>query len=158
MRMLVFEGTIDEIKEMQRELMRSGAPALAVEVPVDTTGVASGSSPAPGLTPGRPFVSTEVALRFLTRRPLSPKQRAVITAIYNSHPDGILATELQRQIGYTTSQFAGLMGAFGRRLGNTRGHSGYTWAFDNQWEAEHQCNRYRFPPSMREAIERADLV
>lgn len=154
MRMLVFEGTLQEIKELQRELMRSGTQALAVEVREE----AQPESATPGLTPGRPFVSTEVALRFLTRRPLSQEQRAVIASIYHGHPEGILATTLQREINYSTSQFAGLMGAFGRRLVNTEGYPGYAWAFDNRWEAEHGCNRYRFPESVRDAVERAGLV
>lgn len=154
MRMLVFEGTVEEIKELQRELLRSGVSALAVEAMDEHLP----STPESGLTPGRKFVSADVAFRFFTRRPLSREQRAVIAAIYNSHPDGILATELQRQISYRPSEFAGLMGAFGRRLTNTPGYVDYTWLFDNQWQGEQGCNLYRFPESVREAVERAGLV
>jgi hypothetical protein len=152
--MLVFEGSLEEIKELQKELLRSGTSALAVEVP-DLAGRDGSIS---GLTPGRKFVSAEVALRFFARRPLSKEQRAVITAVYNSQSDGVLASALQREIDYTPSKFAGLMGAFGRRLVHTNGYVDYTWLFDNQWESEHACNRYRFPPSVREAIEQAGLV
>jgi hypothetical protein len=150
--MLVFEGTLEEIKALQREMMSSGGQALAVALTPHPENLQ------PGLTPGRQFASADLAFRVLTRRPLSLEQRAVIAAIYNSHPDGILATELQAKIGYSTSQFAGLMGALGRRLVNTQGYVDYTWFVDNQWEAEHGCNRYRFPESVREAIEKADLV
>lgn len=152
MRMLVFEGTLDEIRALQREMMNSGGPALAVALAPQP------QSLQPGLTPGRQFASADLAFRVLTRRPLSLEQRAVIVAIYNSHPDGILATELQAQINYSTSQFAGLMGALGRRFVNTPGYVDYTWLFDNQWQAEQGCNRYRFPESVREAIEKAGLV
>src|SRR4051794_3412537 len=118
MRMLVFEGSLQEIKELQREMMRSGVQTLAVEAPEGDTEDGAMLD----LTPGRQFVSTEVALRCLTRRPLSKEQRAVIAAIYNAHPTGILASALQKEIGYSTSKFAGLMGAFGRRLVNTQGY------------------------------------
>lgn len=152
MRMLVFEGTLEEIKALQREMMGSGGQAIAVALASQPESLES------GLTPGRQFASLDLAYRVLTRRPLSLEQRAVIAAIYRSHPDGILATELQAQIGYSTSQFAGLMGALGRRFVNTQGYVDYTWFVDNQWQAEHGCNRYRFPESVREAIEKAGVV
>jgi hypothetical protein len=151
--MLVFEGTVEEIKELQRELMQSGAPTIGIAAEADCEQGAND-----GLTPGRQFVSSEVAFRFLTRRPLSAEQRAVINAIYNSHPDGILATDLQRAINYRPSEFAGLMGAFGRRLVNTQGYVDHTWIFDNQWQGEQGCNRYRLPESVRIAVEKAGLV
>jgi hypothetical protein len=154
MRMLVFEGTVQEIKELQREFMRAGAQTLAV----DLAEQAQSGGEILGLTPGRQFVNSDVALRFLTRRPLSKEQRAVIVSIYNSGSNGILATDIQREISYSPSRFAGLMGAFGRRLVNTEGYMDYTWAFDNRWETERQCNRYRFPRSVREAVEGAGLV
>jgi predicted transcriptional regulator with HTH domain len=154
MRMFVFEGTIEEIKELQRELMRSGVSTMAVE----TRGEGPEEGANEGLTAGRRFISEEVAFRFLTRRSLSTEQRAVIAAIYNSRPDGVLATELQRRINYSPSKFAGLMGAFGRRLVNTQGYVDPSWLFDNQWEAEQGCNRYRLPDSVRKAVEKAGLV
>lgn len=154
MRMFVFEGSVDEIKALQKELMRSGgAETFAIEPSLPAADPSEAD-----LTPGRGFVSTDVALRFLTRRPLSKEQRAVIKAVYDSHPDGILATALQKLIGYSTSKFAGLMGAFGRRLVNTQGYIDYTWLFDNRWESEHSCNRYRFPGSVRRAVEQAKLA
>ena len=153
MRMLVFDGTVEEIRELQKELMRSGATTMAVGAPDASPATQEGQ-----LTAGRSFVSTEVALRFLKRRPLSSEQRAVISAIYHSHPKGILASALQQKIGYSPSKFAGLMGSFGRRLTNTPGYLDYTWLFDNQWESEQGCNRYRFPDSVRAAIEQANLV
>ena len=66
--------------------------------------------------------------------------------------------ELQHAIGYRPSEFAGLMGAFGRRLVNTQGYIDPSWLFDNQWQGEQGCNRYRLPDSVRAAAEKAGLV
>lgn len=97
-------------------------------------------------------VSLEVGRRFLARRELHPNQKSVMTAIYNADDKGILGTELQKRLKYEPAQFRGLMGALGRRLGNTKGYIDYTYFFDQEWETDAGSYRYKFPATSREAV------
>jgi hypothetical protein len=104
------------------------------------------------------FVSADVAFRMLTRIKLSEQTQAVIAAIYNGGDKWTSAKKLQQVINYTPSQFAGLMGAFGRRLVNTPGWVAGSAFFDYKWDADQSCYLYRIPPTVRLAIEKARLT
>lgn len=152
MRMTVFEGTLEEIKELHKELSADrDIHVLAV------TSDANGSSGTPGIGE-HSWAGTDVAYRALTRIRLSKEQRTIVVAMYNAHPDWTLATTLQKKIGYTASQFAGLMGAFGRRFTHTEGYREGSWFFDQEWDDDHSCVRYRLPDSVRKAVEKAGLA
>src|SRR6266404_4286052 len=112
MRLIVVEGTPEEIAAALPQLVGNGAvsplsprrQAPAVEAVVNV-------SP-PQNEPGAPhrrrvrlYVSTEVARACLRRRQLSGKQRTMLRAIYEAHPEPILATELATRVGYSQSQF-----------------------------------------------------
>jgi hypothetical protein len=152
MKMTVYEGTVEEIKELHRHLSaQSGAPVLTIALGANDSSRDEGDE-------GWRWASTDVAYRALTRRRLSTEQRSVILAIYRAHPDWILATDLQKMINYSPSQFAGLMGAFGRRFTHTEGFEEGMWFFDQEIDHAHSCIRYRMPASVRKAVERASLV
>lgn len=153
MRMIVYEGSPAEIAELQRLSAMENVPAPLEGAGATDAGVAGNETAG-----GKPVVSTEIAYRALTRIPLSEGQRAVVVAIYRAHPNWIWADQLQEITGYSTSQFAGLMGAFGRRLTNTPGYVDYTWILDQEWDPAKGCVRYRFPEAVRRAIEKARLV
>ena len=103
------------------------------------------------------FVSTDVAFRALTRIKLGKETKAVLNRIYIAADKWTTATDLQKEIGYAPSQFAGLMGAFGRRLVNTRGYVLHSAFFEQEWDGERSCYIYRLPSSVRAAVEKARI-
>ena len=102
-------------------------------------------------------MSEEVAYLALTRLRLAPKIKSVLKALYEAGDEWVSAKELQRLIEYTPSQFAGLMGAFGRRLANTSDFVEGTSFFDWRWDDDNSCYFYRLLPATRNAVRRADL-
>ena len=103
------------------------------------------------------FVSSDVAFRALTRVKLRKETKAVLSRIYMGREDWTPATVLQNEIGYSPSQFAGLMGSFGRRLVNTPGYVLHSAFFEQEWDDERSCYLYRLPPSVRAAVEKARI-
>ena len=82
----------------------------------------------------------------------------MLRALYSAHPGMVLATTLAQQVGYTRSQFAGLMGAFGRRVSHTEGYDGDAWFFEQQWNRGAGCCEYGLPETVREAMRLEQLV
>lgn len=103
------------------------------------------------------FVSADVAFRAITRIKLGKETKAVINRIYLGGDQWTSAANLQKEIGYSASQFAGLMGAFGRRLVNTPGFVLHSAFFEQEWDGERSCYLYRLPPSVRVAVEKARI-
>ncbi|WP_408590345.1 hypothetical protein [Novosphingobium sp.] len=103
------------------------------------------------------YVSSDVAFRALTRIKLGREAKAVLSYIYTEGDAWTPATVLQQKIGYSPSQFAGLMGAFGRRLVNTGGYVLNSAFFEQEWDSERLCYLYRLPPSVRAAVEKARI-
>ncbi len=154
MRAIVFDGTPAEVSEaLQRLNIQAAKPISDSAGPVTAT-----EAPTPGGIDDDQGdgadspVSLAMARLILSRRKLTKEQRLVVSAIYKAHPGTLLATELQALIGYTPAQFAGLMGAFGRRISHTEGYIDGTWFFDQEWDYEEGCNRYSFPEPVREAV------
>jgi hypothetical protein len=103
------------------------------------------------------YVSSDVAFRALTRIKLGKETKAILSRIYVGADAWTTATALQEEIGYSPSQFAGLMGAFGRRLINTPGYVLHSAFFEQEWDAERSCYLYRLPPSVRVAVKKARI-
>jgi predicted transcriptional regulator with HTH domain len=150
MRVVILDGTPEEIAQALPQL--SGVSVLTT---AQVTAPPPGSATA---SVGQRYVDTEVARRVLTRRTLSEEQRRVLAAMYEAYPGTVLASSLQELIGYTPSQFAGLMGAFGRRFTHTEGFEAGSWFFEQQWDYDEGCFRYALPTSVREALEIENLV
>jgi hypothetical protein len=106
---------------------------------------------------GREFVSVDVAFRALKRRPLSHEQSLILKLLRDHHPSWTSAKVLQEAAGYSRSQFAGLLGAFGKRVAATEGYKTGTWFFDQQWDYDLDCNVYRLPDDVLTAVQRAGL-
>jgi hypothetical protein len=104
------------------------------------------------------FVSADVAFRALTRIKLGKEMKAVISRIYSGGDAWTSAALLQEEIGYRPAQFAGLMGAFGRRLVNTPGYVLNSSFFEYEWDGQQSCYLYRLPPPVRTAVEKARVV
>lgn len=116
----------------------------------------TGGIPTPS-SAGDTFVSEEIAFRALKRRQLSPEQKIMLSLLKANNPAWTTAKELQKAMGYSPSQFAGLMGAFGKRIGSTDGYVDYTSFFEQEWDYEQDCNRYRLPAGPLAAVRRAGI-
>lgn len=104
------------------------------------------------------FASTEVARKVFSRRPLSAEQKAVITTLGKAHPGWVPASALHSATGYAPAQFAGLMGALGRRFSHTDGFVPGSWLFDAEWNYEKGGYDYRLPDTVFEAAKAENLV
>ena len=102
------------------------------------------------------FVKFDVARRVLNRRPLSKRQKIVLTSLYTAHPDKLPASVLQEKTGYTARHLAGLMGAFGRRVSHTPGYKSDDNFFDWIWVDDSW--HYGLPDSVRAAMEAEKLA
>ena len=157
MRLMVYEGTPEEIRQVVDTL-----PKLSRAVSPPPEQSAAPEPPDADDTDEEPaereFVSVKVARLMLSRRVLSKQQLQVLRAIYKAHPNKVAAPDLQNLTGYTPSQFAGLMGAFGRRLTHTPGYIEPTWFFDQEWDYENGHNLYGLPETVREAMHLEKLV
>ena len=99
------------------------------------------------------FVSTEFAKRALQRLPLSRPMKSVLKKLYETHPGSLSTEELHDVADYTPPQFAGLMGAFGRRLANTSGYDGEKEFFVWRWNEDNDAWDCRLPDSVCKALE-----
>ncbi len=103
------------------------------------------------------YASSDVAFRVLTRLKLGKETKAVLNRLYMNGDVWTPATDLQTEIGYKPSQFAGLMGAFGRRFVNTPGYVLHSAFFEQEWDGDRSCYLYRLPASVRAAAEKARI-
>lgn len=135
------EGDVDDIAALILKLQVNTVP-LTDEFP---TG------------PNQKFVSPEVAFRAIRRRSLSVDQETILRTLKRNHPNWTTATELQKALGYSPSQLAGLLGAFGKRVYATEGYVKGQWFFDQEWNYDEGSNQYRLPESVLAAVARANL-
>lgn len=104
------------------------------------------------------YATTDVAFRCLTRLKLSKPLKAAIRMIYAAETGWTTAAEIQEKIGYNSSQFGGMMGAFGRRFVNTPGYVLNSSFFEYEWDDSLRCYKYRLPPAVRTAVVQARIV
>ena len=141
---------------MLRTLSTTGAlHTTAVELIDGVTPTTPSSKP----TENEPmFVTTRFARRALTRRRLSGPMRQVPKALYTAHPKWLPLPELHQTAGYSPPQFAGLMGASGRRLANTEVYDSDAHFFEFRWNDGEDTWDYRLPDTVREALTLEQLV
>ena len=106
----------------------------------------------------RLFVTTEFARKVINRRPLSVEQTAIFVALAKASPEWVPAADLQAATEYSPAQFAGAMGALGRRLSHTEGYVDDSWLFDTEWDYDVGAYRYRLPDSVLEALKIERIV
>ena len=155
MKLLIVEGTVEEIREVipMLQTFTSGTTIFAPQS--DDPKPASG----PQQSGERKPVTVEFALRALTRRPLSKPQRKVLKALYDAHPKHLTSPALQEVAGYQSShQLAGLMGAFGRRLSNTAGFDENAVFFEWRQDDKTGIWEYRLADTVLQAFKRAGLI
>lgn len=150
------EGTTAEISDVLRALPEgAGLHTVAVEL---TNAEVQATMSSETTEPESRFVTTRFARRVLKRLPLSTPMKNVLRALYKAHPDWLSQAKLQEVAGYEPSRYAGMMGAFGRRIANTEGHDSETEFFERTWDDEEESWYCRLPDTVREALTLEGLV
>ena len=150
------EGSAEELVEVLRALPRSATLETSA---VELVGEMAPSGPVSEPAEGEPrFVTSVFACRTLKRLRLSTPMKKVLVALYEAHPRWLSLPALHRVSGYRPSQFAGLMGAFGRRIANTDGFDADAHFFEYRWNDEEETWDYRLPDSVCGALELEKLV
>ena len=155
MKMTVYEGTVEEIAKIARAIHPTATSIVSKESPPETSlpVVTDESMDAPtDSNAPQEFVSVELARVALTRRPLSEGQKMVLGRLKAAHPEWVSRDELLKVTSYTRHQFAGLMGAFGRRVTHTEGFVANTLMFDVRWNEDLGAWDYRLPDNTYEAL------
>ena len=148
------EGTAAEINDVLRALPGAATVHTAA---VELTDAGEQAIPSPETPePESRFVTTRVARRVLTRLKLSTHMKNVLKALYEA-PDWLSIATLRDAAKYNPAQFAGLMGAFGRRLANTKGYAPGTVFFEYVWGDDETLN-YRLPDTVRRALTDEGLI
>ena len=150
------EGTPAELSDVLRALpgtamVHTAAVELTDEV-VDSSTTSESSEEASR------FVTTGFARRALKRLKLSKPMKKVMRALYEAETERLPLATLQEVAGYTPAQFAGMMGAFHRRLVNTEGYDSDVKFFEYDWEEDGETWTYRLPETVREALALEQLV
>ena len=150
------EGTAEEISDVLRTLPGSATVHTAA---VELTTAGAQATPSPETPePESQFVTTRHARRVLKRLPLATQMKNVLRALYKAHPDWLPQAALQDVAGYKPSQYAGMMGAFGRRRANTEGYDSDTEFFEWKWDDEERTWYCRLPDTVREALTLEGLI
>lgn len=142
----VIEGTFEEIVQYEALAKQSARPYLGETLD------------ALGSSVDWEFVSADVGFRALTRSKLGDQMKTILRVLHKAADLWTSAKTLQTLIGYSPSQFAGAMGAFGRRVANTPGYVRDSSFFEYEWDDVQSCYLYRLPPSARSAVEKARIV
>lgn len=102
------------------------------------------------------LVTTDLVLRVLTRRELHANVKKVLKALLRAGPKGMSSEEVAKAVSIDRGQLAGVFGAFGRRIANTKG-----WPVGADIIAyrrdENGRKRYYLPDVVRTALEKFDL-
>jgi len=146
MKMFVFDGSVDEITMTYQKLKELDAPL--------PNSVLIAPKPSKQESTEGNFMDLAQAGAVLTRRPLSAEQLTVLKLLRKQHPRLVSAIELREAVTYTKAQFAGMMGAFGRRVAHTAGVKGkelFRWGVDKETDEY----TYGLPDSVIEAMNTA---
>jgi len=147
---IIFEGTPEEFKAAQpwlpAELQGSSATETArpMAMPVSTF-------PTPASPGSAEELSEEAAALYLTRRPFTKTQKAVMKGVFKAGDAGITSSELAELIGCDPATVKSAMRSFGKRVAHTDGWPEDLQAFARNWEGTQ--NRYRHHPAIRTLLE-----
>ncbi len=150
------EGTSTEISGILQALSEATDLRItAVELTDEDVPSETASEPAES---DSTVVTTRFARLALTRLGLSSPMKNALIALYEAHPGWLTRAELHVITGYKPAQFAGLLGAFGRRLTKTKGYDKNLTFFEYRWNDDEQAWDYRVPKTVCEALELEQLV
>ena len=150
------EGNPAEVIEVLRSLPEvTNLRATAVEL---TDDMASSETASESAESDSTVVTTRFARLALTRLGLSSPMKNALIALCEAHPGWLTRAELHDVTGYKPAQFAGLLGAFGRRLTKTKGYDENLKFFEYRWNDDQRAWDYRLPKTVCKALELEQLV
>lgn len=161
MKLYVFEGSPEEIGAVYKQMERDSSDPVVIDQTLDKA--SKPPLPLGGAKPStnggkKEFVTEKFARTAMTRLALSAPLRAVLITLYKAKSEWVPVAELYKASGYDGAQFAGLMGAFGRRMKHTNGYDADAYFFDFDWDDNTSAWRYRLPESVKEAMRSAGIV
>lgn len=156
MKMYVFEGTAEEIAKVAAT-MQPMTPLISEELEGGkSTGVVRGL-PKPSEDIEK-YVTKKFAKRALTRLELSDPIKGMMKRLFDAGENWISTQDVYKASGYGQAQFAGMMGAFGRRMSYTEGFEEDAHFFDYRWDEDEESWEYRLPESVIEAIKETAVL
>lgn len=158
MEIMLFKGTPEEFSKIYPHLSRENFGARAsMQTPPDSFDNGEShegpSSPAVGIDP-------DLIVRVLKRKRIKKGQTALYKAFGHLGEGWISATKLASTMGIRKESLAGVLGALGRRINETRGvtkasHQGITLFMEyTQEDGEYS---YRLRPEVRAVLEQQGL-
>jgi hypothetical protein len=158
MRMIVLEGTAEEIQQSAQHLGLLGVFTAAIE-PVSQLAQPNGGQ---GEGP-----TQEMLVRLLQKQPLKPNQKALLASLMKAQEDEwVSATDLAKFIGIAKGRkgLTGVMGGLGLRSGGIRGwpRRDDTGVKPTRWLWDHERRDredfYRLRAAFRAAIKSLKIV
>ena len=156
-KVIVVEGSVDDVRAIMESIRPLVSEPRSSSTEESTSEVETEAIDDSG---GKRFVTVEFAREVLSRLPLSPAQKAALKALYDAGAEEyVTTTELVRVLRYESGhQLAGVMGAFGRRIANTKGFDENATFFETRWNETAAAWEYRLPATVRKALEQEGFV
>lgn len=151
MKAVILEGSPQEVGQALKEMGISSGEAVVTSKEIEAPPEKIAEEEEEWMP-----MPTDVGRAFLTRIPLAPLQKKTILKIYRAGDKGIMGNELAETLKYSSAQFRGMMGAFGRRMVHTDGFVEGMYFFDQEW-IDNVGYRYRLPETSQAAVE-AELL
>ncbi len=157
-KLIMIEGSPEDVLAVAKGLESGSSVAAATNVAEAAESSPEIDDEAEEESKERLFVTVEVARHVINRRPLSREQKLVLKTLADAHPGWVQASQLQEATAYSRASFAGLMGAFGRRLTHTEGYVAGSWFFDQEWNYETAAYQYRLPETVLAAAKEEGIA
>lgn len=160
MKAYILEGTPEEIRAALPFLDQSASTIVLANTAANATAKPAKAAHADEDNDDTEvsYIEKQTARRYLNRRLLHDTQRTILVTLAEAHPEMVTAPELQEKLGVTTAQFAGTMGALGRRLTHTPGWVDGDYLFRQEWDTTNGYYHYGLPDSVIEAMKAEKLI
>lgn len=155
MRMYVIEGTSSEIGDIISKI--SSESMISAVVNSRGGEIRPKASASNGEGPNA-FVTESFAKRVLTRLKLSEPMKKVLQTLLDANGEWVEGSKLHKVSGYTPAQFAGLMGAFGRRMAHTHGYDEEAHFWDWKEAEDGSGWIYRLPESVLKVLREENIL
>jgi len=155
MKMYVFDGTPEEISKVVSNFQNEHSQLMELNS-TSKTKASTKTTPKQHETIER-FVTKQFAIDAVTRIKLSTPLRLVMKHLLDKDGSLVPTSVLCELCDYNERQFAGMMGAFGRRMSNTIGYDEKAHFFNYEWNDTNEEWDYSLPPSVISAFNEIDL-
>jgi len=151
MKLFVFDGTPEEISKVVSNFQAEPTQLMEFNTQPKKTTASKHDETI------EKFVTKQFAIDAVTRIKLSTPLKVVMKHLLDANGSLVSTTFLCDLCGYKERQFAGMMGAFGRRMSNTTGYDEKAHFFNYEWNEANQEWDYSLPPSVISALNEIDL-